>query len=251
MNILICNDDGYQAKGISVLVEVAKQHGNVRVIAPDRNRTASSHSLTLHKPLNVGQADNGFYYINGTPTDCVHVAFSIFDNFRPDWVFSGINHGANMGDDVLYSGTVASATQGYLMGIPSVAFSLNDKTDRYWDTAKIVADKLIAHIVSLKLNGPILWNVNIPRVPPSKLKGVKTVMLGRRCHDESVITAKNPYGETIYWVGVVSEPDCSNNDDSDFVVNNHGYVTITPLTVDLTQYSKLQEVSDLFDHLKV
>ncbi|MCV2503886.1 MAG: 5'/3'-nucleotidase SurE, partial [Neisseriaceae bacterium] len=209
MNILICNDDGYQAKGIGILAEIASKYGEVRVVAPDRNRTAASHSLTLHKPLTIKQADNGFYYVSGTPTDCVHLALTVFDDFKPDWIFSGINHGANMGDDVLYSGTVASAMQGYLMGIPAIAFSLDDKDDNHWDTAKIAVEKVIEHVVHLKIDEPVLWNVNIPRVSPDELKGIKTVVLGQRYHNESVIKSQNPYGETIYSIGLINDANYS------------------------------------------
>ncbi|QRN41742.1 MAG: 5'/3'-nucleotidase SurE [Neisseriaceae bacterium] len=248
MNILICNDDGYQAKGIGVLAEVASKFGNVRVVAPDRNRTAASHSLTLHKPLTIRQAENGFYYVSGTPTDCVYLALCIFDDFKPDWIFSGINHGANMGDDVLYSGTVASAMQGYLMGIPAIAFSLDDKSNDYWKTAEKSVEKVIERAIQLPIQKPVLWNVNIPKVQPHQLRGVKTVVLGQRHRNDSVIKSKNPYNETIYWIGHISDANYLV-DNSDFVMNANGYVTITPLAVDLTNTSELKNVSIFFDDL--
>ncbi|MFH4354645.1 MAG: 5'/3'-nucleotidase SurE [Neisseriaceae bacterium] len=248
MNILICNDDGYQAKGLSVLAQAASKYGAIRVIAPDRNKTAASHSLTLHKPLALKQAENGFYYVNGTPTDCVHLALSLFDDFKPDWIFSGINHGVNLGEDVLYSGTVASATQGYLMGIPSIAFSLNDKTDRYWQTAYSAVDKIVRHLSSLGVRHPLLWNVNIPQVEPQELKGIKVVALGRREQGEGVIPTKNPQGETIYWMALQGK-EMDSVTVSDFSLNKEGYVTITPLTADRTAYAQLGKVAAIFDSL--
>lgn len=136
MNILINNDDGYQAEGLAILARVAAEFANVRVVAPERNRSGASSSLTLDRPLRIQEAANGFYFVDGTPTDCIHLAMHALPDFRPDWVFSGINHGANMGDDTLYSGTVAAATEAYLLGIPAVAFSLSDKSNRYWETAE-------------------------------------------------------------------------------------------------------------------
>ena len=246
MNILVCNDDGYHAKGLKVLADVASRYGCVRVIAPDRNKTASSHSLTLQRPLSLKQAENGFYYVNGTPTDCVQLALSLFDDFTPDWIFSGINHGVNMGEDVLYSGTVACTTQGYLLGIPSIAFSLDDKSNTYWATAEKAVESVIKILISQQWPTIPLWSVNIPRVQPEALKGIKSVPLGQRRHVKKVIDATNPYNEPVYWLGQLGEP-LLNGEETDFKANSEGYVTVTPLTIDRTDYHQLEALGKVFN----
>lgn len=250
MKVLICNDDGYQAKGISILAKVTAKFADIRVIAPDRNRTAASHSLTLHKPLVIKQAENGFYYSNGTPTDCVHLGLSLFEDFKPDWVFSGVNHGANLGDDVIYSGTVAAAMQGYMMGVPAVAFSLNDKTDQFWGVVEELLAPIIQHILSIKLTKPVLWNINFPACQLSEVKGIKALPLGNRYHNDGVITGHNPMGEPIYWVGLVSDPDFSDL-NTDFSANLQGYVTITPIMIDLTAKDELSSTGNVFQKLQL
>ncbi|PZO90879.1 MAG: 5'/3'-nucleotidase SurE [Haemophilus parainfluenzae] len=240
MNILLCNDDGYQAPGLKVLWEVAKEYGDTRVIAPDRNKSAASHSLTVHRPMVVKKGDNGFYYVNGTPTDCVHLAGVVFKDFKPDFVFSGINDGVNMGEDVLFSGTVGCATQGYLLGISSVAFSLRMQEGKKapWDTVRIALKDLIEKIIRLHIIRPILWNVNLPSVQPENLKGVRVVSLGSRKADQKPFVQVNPYGETVYWMGPMGRPKKSDH-DTDFSLNAQGYVTVTPLTTDRTDYQRL------------
>ncbi|TFV05100.1 5'/3'-nucleotidase SurE, partial [Bacillus stratosphericus] len=158
MNILICNDDGYLAPGIAVLARVAAEFANVRVVAPERDRSGVSNSLTLDRPLHIREAANGFYYVSGTPTDCIHLALHALPEFKPDLVLSGINNGANMGDDTLYSGTVAAATEAYLLGIPAVAFSLNDSGGRYWETAEKAAWTMLSHLLENAPLQPDLWN---------------------------------------------------------------------------------------------
>ncbi|MDO5687605.1 MAG: 5'/3'-nucleotidase SurE [Neisseria sp.] len=245
MNILICNDDGYQSYGIALLARIAAEFANVRVVAPDRDRSAVSNSLTLDRPMTIRQAANGFYYVNGTPTDCVHLALHVMEDFRPDWVFSGVNHGANMGDDTLYSGTVAAATEGYLLGVPSVAFSLDDKSNRYWDTAEKALFPLIRFITEYQPAAPCLWNVNIPRVAPDALQGVKVTRLGRRHHGQSVMAAKNPHGEPVYWIGAIGR-SANVGSGTDFLAAEEGFVTVTPLTVDLTDKEDLPHIATLF-----
>lgn len=173
MNILISNDDGYLAPGLAVLARVCAEFANVRVVAPERDRSGVSNSLTLDRPLQLKQAENGFYYVSGTPTDCIHVGQHALADFKPDLVLSGINNGANMGDDTLYSGTVAAATEAYLMGIPAIAFSLADSSGRYWETAEKAAWILLSYFLKHPISEPILWNINIPAVAPEDIQGIK------------------------------------------------------------------------------
>lgn len=242
MNILICNDDGYLAQGIRTLARVTAEFANVRVVAPERDRSAVSNSLTLDRPLSIRQADNGFYFVDGTPTDCVHLGLYAMPEFVPDMVFSGINHGANMGDDTLYSGTVAAATEAYLLGIPAVAFSLNDKSNRYFNTAEKVAWQVAKYFSEHPPLAPILWNINIPRVEPHELKGFKVARLGRRHHMQCIVPAENPRGKPVYWIGLPGEAqDCDTG--TDFADTAEGYVTVTPLSLDLTAYNQMGEVA--------
>lgn len=243
MNILISNDDGYQAEGLAILARVAAEFANVRVVAPERNRSGASSSLTLDRPLRIQEAANGFYFVDGTPTDCIHLAMHALPDFRPDWVFSGINHGANMGDDTLYSGTVAAATEAYLLGIPAVAFSLSDKSNRYWETAEQAVWKLLTHLFAApKPSTPVLWNVNIPAVPPENIQGMATVRLGRRHHHQCVEAARSPRGETVYWIGAAGEVS-DREQGTDFAQNEAGMITITPLSVDLSDYAGMNGAS--------
>ncbi|MDO4696218.1 MAG: 5'/3'-nucleotidase SurE [Neisseria sp.] len=240
MNILICNDDGYLAEGLAVLARVAGEFANVRVVAPERNRSGVSNSLTLDRPLGLRQAENGFYYVNGTPTDCIHIALHALPDFKPDLVLSGINHGPNMGDDTLYSGTVAAATEAYLLGIPAVALSLNDFAGRYWETAEYAAWKLVGYLVGQPLMRPVLWNVNIPSVAPGDIQGMKITRLGRRHHQQSVIPMRSPRGEEMYWIGPVG--DISDGiGGTDFAECEAGFITVTPLQIDLTAHDGLAD----------
>lgn len=242
MNILICNDDGYLAPGIAVLARVAAEFANVRVVAPERDRSGVSNSLTLDRPLHLREADNGFYYVSGTPTDCIHLALHALPEFKPGLVLSGINNGANMGDDTLYSGTVAAATEAYLLGIPAVAFSLNDFSGRYWATAEKAAWIMLSHLLKNPPEQPVLWNVNIPAVAPEDIQGCKITRLGRRHHVQSVVPARNPRGEAVYWIGPVG--DISDRETgTDFAESEAGYITVTPLQIDLTDYATMAGVA--------
>lgn len=242
MNILICNDDGYLAPGIAVLARVAAEFANVRVVAPERDRSGVSNSLTLDRPLHLREADNGFYYVSGTPTDCIHLALHALPEFKPGLVLSGINNGANMGDDTLYSGTVAAATEAYLLGIPAVAFSLNDFSGRYWATAEKAAWIMLSHLLKKPPEQPVLWNVNIPAVAPEDIQGCKITRLGRRHHVQSVVPARNPRGEAVYWIGPVG--DISDRETgTDFAESEAGYITVTPLQIDLTDYATMAGVA--------
>ncbi|NDU85264.1 MAG: 5'/3'-nucleotidase SurE [Ferrovum sp.] len=253
MKILLSNDDGYFSAGLAALAEALSALGEVTVVAPDAERSGASNSLTLDRPLTVRQAPNGFYRVNGTPTDCVHMAVTGLLDWQPDIVVSGINHGANMGDDTLYSGTVAAATEGYLLGIPSLAISLaygsacatESGTPRhipprpeYFVTAGRVAADLVRKIQHCPLEAPALINVNVPDCPYENLQGLKVTRLGRRHKAEPVISSTNPRGETIYWVGAAG-PAADAGEGTDFHAVATGWVSLTPLQVDLTHYPQL------------
>ena len=240
MRILVSNDDGYQAAGIVALYEALKDLGQVEVVAPEHNNSAKSNALTLNAPLYVHKASNGFRYVNGTPADCVHIALTGLLGYKPDLVVSGINNGANMGDDTIYSGTVGAAMEGYLMGIPAIAFSQVEKGWAHIDAAAARARALVlelshAHIVGSK---PWLLNVNIPNKPLEELGASKICRLGRRHAAERVITQQSPRGETMYWIGAAG-PAKDDAVDTDFYTTNQGQVSITPLQIDLTEYKEL------------
>ena len=240
MKILISNDDGYQAPGIVALYEALKDVAEVEVIAPEHNNSAKSNALTLHSPLYVHHASNGFRYVNGTPADCVHIALTGLLGYRPDLVISGINNGANMGDDTIYSGTVGAAMEGFLFGIPAIAFS---QVDRNWVHLTAAAQKardLILQMEQQHLIGhsPWLLNVNIPNLPFEQIGHVKLCRLGRRHAAEPVITQVSPRGETMYWIGAAGAAK-DEAEGTDFHATTHGYVSVTPLKVDLTDHDHL------------
>ena len=214
--------------------------GEVVVFAPERDRSGASNSLTLSRPLTVRKAPNGFHFVDGTPTDCVHVAVTGLLDGPPDLVVSGINDGANMGDDTIYSGTVAAATEGYLLGVPSMAFSLVDKGYAHLDTAMRVARELVVRQLADPWPEPVLLNVNIPSVPYEELKGFEVTRLGRRHHTEPVIPALNPRGETVYWIGKAG-PVADNGEGTDFHATAQGKVSISPLQIDLTSTAQLEK----------
>ncbi|MDO8385884.1 5'/3'-nucleotidase SurE [Polaromonas sp. YR568] len=247
MKILICNDDGYQASGIIALYEALKDIADVEVVAPEQNNSAKSNALTLHSPMYVQTAANGFRYINGTPADCVHIALTGLLGYRPDLVVSGINNGANMGDDTIYSGTVGAAMEGYLFGIPSIAFSQTEKGWAHIDVAGRRARDLVQQLMpSLEkiaegaqpTLAPWLLNVNIPNLPDAQLQGYKVCRLGRRHAAERVITQTSPRGETMYWIGGAGAAK-EEGEGTDFFATRHGFVSITPLQVDLTDHERL------------
>ena len=247
MKILICNDDGYQASGIIALHEALKTIADVEVVAPEQNNSAKSNALTLHSPMYVQTAANGFRYINGTPADCVHIALTGLLGYRPDLVVSGINNGANMGDDTIYSGTVGAAMEGYLFGIPAIAFSQTEKGWACIEAAAHRARDLVQQLMpSLEAVAegaaptmpPWLLNVNIPNLPDEQIKGVKVTRLGRRHAAERVITQTSPRGETMYWIGGAG-PAKEAGEGTDFHATAQGFVSITPLHVDLTEHERL------------
>ncbi|MEW4982463.1 MAG: 5'/3'-nucleotidase SurE [Cycloclasticus sp.] len=241
MHILLSNDDGYLAPGLSVLATKLSELARVTVVAPDRNRSASSNSLTLDMPLRVQQMDNGFFSVDGTPTDCVHLAMTGLLKEDPSIVFSGINNGENMGDDVLYSGTVAAATEGRFLGFPSVAISINASQPQYFETAAVIAAQLLKQLLVNELPQDTILNVNVPDLPLDQIKGLKATRLGQRHRSEPVIEARDPRNKKIYWVGPPGGQQDAG-EGTDFHAVEHGYVSITPLKIDLTNYQRLDEL---------
>lgn len=237
MKILISNDDGYLAPGLAALAEALAGIADIVVVAPDSNRSGASNSLSLDRPLTVQQAANGFYFVNGTPSDCVHVALTGMLDYRPDLVVSGINNGPNMGDDTLYSGTVAAATEGYLFGIPAMAFSQAEHGWTHLDTAARVARELVLRRYDA-LQQPYLLNVNIPNRPYAELAGVAATRLGRRHASEPVIRSLDPRGREIFWIG---PPGATRDagEGTDFYATARGQVSVTPLQIDLTHKTQL------------
>ena len=238
MRILLSNDDGYFAPGLAALAQALGTVAEVTVVAPERDRSGASNSLTLDRPLTLRQSPSGFHYVNGTPTDCVHLAVTGWLSQLPDMVVSGINHGANMGDDTIYSGTVAAATEGFLLGIPSIAVSLAGVTMGHYATAAQVALDLLQRYRKQPLAQPMLLNVNVPDLPYASLKGVQTTRLGKRHKAEPVVKAENPRGETLYWVGAAGAAQDAG-EGTDFHAVAQGWVSVTPLQVDLTHFEQL------------
>ena len=241
MRILISNDDGYFAPGLAILTEAVSKLAEVVVVAPERDRSGASNSLTLDRPLQVKRSHMGYYYVNGTPTDCVHLAVTGMLDYLPDMVISGINHGANMGDDTIYSGTVAAATEGFLLGIPSLAVSLASKQGGNYRSAARVACDLIERFQNNPIPSPILLNVNVPDVQFENLRGLEVTRLGRRHKAEGVVEAKTPRGESVYWIGAAGDAQDAG-EGTDFHAIAADRISVTPLQIDLTQYTNLEGV---------
>ena len=241
MRILLSNDDGYFAPGLAALAEVLRPLAEVTVVAPERDRSGASNSLTLDRPLLLRQASSGFFYVNGTPTDCVHLAVTGMLDYLPDMVISGVNQGANMGDDTIYSGTVAAATEGFLLGIPSLAISLADFRAANYETAARVTAELVQRFQDGGFAEPVLLNVNVPDRPYEALQGYEVTRLGKRHNAESVVKSVNPRGQTVYWVGAAG-PAQDAGAGTDFHAVAHGRVSITPLQIDLTRYNQIEGV---------
>jgi 5'-nucleotidase len=243
MRILVSNDDGYFSPGIVLLAERLARLGEVTVVAPERDRSGASNSLTLDRPLLVRRAANGFRYVNGTPTDCVHLALTGLVDPHPDLVVSGINFGANMGDDTIYSGTVAAATEGYLFGIPSIAVSLASKAGGHFETAAAIAVQMVERFGRAPIREPLLLNINVPDIPLAELGGVEVTRLGRRHKAEPVAQMKTPRGESAYWIGAAGgEQDAGPG--TDFYTVGAGRVSVTPLQIDLTLHPQLPLVRE-------
>jgi 5'/3'-nucleotidase len=241
MRILLSNDDGYFAPGIAILAETLSRLASITVVAPERDRSGASNSLTLDRPLSVRKSANGFQFVNGTPTDCVHLAVTGLLEEMPDMIISGINLGANMGDDTIYSGTVAAATEGYLLGIPSLAISLASKAGKHYDTAARVTLELVERFQKRPPGEPILLNVNIPDIAYEALKGFEVTRLGKRHKAEPTIRTQTPRNETVYWVGAAGkEQDAGPGTDFHAVAS--GCVSLTPLQMDLTHRQQIPAV---------
>lgn len=242
MRILLSNDDGYFAPGLLCLAGQLAAIADVVVVAPEQDRSGASNSLTLDRPLNLKRAESGFFYVNGTPTDCVHLAVTgMLEGQPPDMVISGINSGANMGDDTIYSGTVAAATEGFLLGIPSIAISLAGQKMQHYATAAQVAVELVRRFQCEKHARPWLLNVNVPDVAPADLQGYSVTRLGKRHKAEPVVKSTNPHGQPVYWVGAAGKAQDAG-EGTDFFAVASGRVSITPLQIDLTQYDQLDAV---------
>ncbi len=242
MRILLSNDDGYFAPGLEILAAVLTTIADVTVVAPERDRSGASNSLTLDRPLSLRHAPSGFYYVNGTPTDCVHLAVTGMLDHLPDMVVSGINLGANMGDDTIYSGTVAAATEGYLLGVPALAISLASKTGQHFETAARVAKELVERFQHGEFGQPLLLNVNVPDVPYASLKGLQVTRLGKRHKAEPVVRQQTPRNDTVYWVGAAGAAQDAG-EGTDFHAVAHHYTSLTPLQMDLTHTAQIAALS--------
>jgi 5'-nucleotidase len=243
MKILISNDDGYRAPGIEALASALAPIAEITVVAPESNRSGSSNSLTLDRPLRVFRSPGGIYSVNGTPSDCVHVALTGLLAEKPDLIVSGINQGQNMGDDTLYSGTVAAATEGYLFGIPAIAFSQVEHGWAHLDSAARVARDIVERKLDA-LGSPFLLNVNIPNLPFDALAGIKATRLGKRHQSEPVIRSADPHGNEIFWIGPAGRAK-DDGEGTDFRAVAQGYISITPLQIDLTHTAMLDPLRSL------
>ena len=241
MRILLSNDDGYFAPGLFALYEALRDLAEIVVVAPEQNRSGASNSLTLDRPLSLRTAANGFYFVNGTPTDCVHLAVTGMLDPLPDMIVSGINLGANMGDDTIYSGTVAAATEGFLLGIPSIAVSLTSFEGKHFSTAGRVARELVERFIRNPMHDPVLLNVNVPDVPHDQLAGMEVTRLGKRHKAEPVFRMQSPRRETVYWIGAAGGAQDAGP-GTDFNAVERGAVSVTPLQIDLTHVAQLPAI---------
>lgn len=243
MKILVSNDDGVQSMGIGILTNELSKVASVEVMAPDRNRSGASNSLTLSRPLRVRQLINGYYSVEGTPTDCVHLALTGFFEFTFDMVVSGINEGANLGDDILYSGTVAAAMEGRYLGLPAIAISLVGENPQYYETAALIAKQLVLQLATNPLPLKTILNVNVPDLPFDKIRGIEVTRLGTRHCAKPIVKEYDPRGHSIYWVGP-SGPEADAGPGTDFFAVNQGCVSMTPLQLDLTHYKVFDQLAE-------
>ena len=249
MHILLSNDDGYLAPGLKILADCLSRQAQVTVVAPDRNRSAASNSLTLQRPIRAQLAENQFYKVDGTPTDCVHLAVTgLLKKSLPDMVISGPNDGPNMGDDVLYSGTVAAATEGRHLGLPAIAVSMSSYEPRYYESACCAVERLLAQLTQSMLPADSILNVNVPDMPWQDIKGFKATRLGARHKSSGVIEQKDPRGIPVYWVGPPGDAQDAG-EGTDFHAVRNGYISVTPLQIDLTRYDSLPQLTDWLNTL--
>ena len=248
MRILVSNDDGVLAPGIHILAKELAKVAEVDVMAPDRNRSGASNSLTLSHPLRVRKLDSGYYSVDGTPTDCVHLALTGFLDQHVDMVVSGINEGANLGDDILYSGTVAAAMEGRFLGLPAIAISMVGLDIQHFDTAAVLARQLVLKLLTSPLPMQTILNVNVPDLPMNEIKGIEVTRLGKRHCAEPVVKTQDPKGRPIFWVGPPGmEADAGPG--TDFYAINQNCISITPLHLDMTHYKVFEQVSTWMDGL--
>jgi 5'-nucleotidase len=246
MRLLISNDDGVSAPGIRALVNELTTIGEIHVMAPDRNRSGASNSLTLSRPLRVKQLDNGHYSVEGTPTDCVHLALTGFFDPIADVVISGINDGANLGDDIIYSGTVAAAMEGRYLGLPAIAVSMVGENIKHYDTAAIIVRQLLSNLKSNQFPSQTILNINVPDLPLDKIKGLEVTRLGKRHSAESLIKEYDPRGRLMYWIGPPGAA-ADAGPGTDFHAVSQHCVSITPLHLDMTHYKTFEQVSTWAD----
>lgn len=242
MRLLLSNDDGYQAEGLATLALALADLADITIVAPDRNQSGVSHALTLDMPLRAGRTRDGIYYVSGTPTDCVHLAITGLLEHEPDMVIAGINHGANLGDDVLYSGTVAAAVEGRFLGLPAIAISLTGD-HRHFDTAGQAIRSLFEHLAKTALPAQTVLNINVPDIPWQELRGFQATRLGYRHRAEPVVESTDPKGRPIYWVGAPGKGQDAGP-GTDFHAIENGFVSVTPLHFDLTRHSALPALGD-------
>lgn len=248
MRLLISNDDGIAALGIQALADELSTIADIDVMAPDRNRSGASNSLTLSRPLSVRQLNDSYYSVEGTPTDCVHLALTGFFDKTFDMVVSGINQGANLGDDILYSGTVAAAMEGRYLGLPSIAVSMVGDHIQHYKTAAVMTRQLVLQLKKNPLPSQTILNVNVPDLPLSKIQGIQITRLGARHKAEPMVKEYDPRGRTIYWVGCPGE-EADAGPGTDFYAINQGYISITPLHLDMTHYKMFDHLSRWIDDL--
>jgi len=248
MKILISNDDGYLAEGLQAMWLALKDIAEIHVVAPDRNRSGVSNALTLDAPIRATESENGFIRVDGTPTDCVHLAITGLLDEEPDMVVAGINAGANLGDDVIYSGTVAAAIEGRFLGLPAMAVSLVGDVGRHYCSAAQIAKQLLLHMQKQPLAPDVILNVNVPDLALTDIRGIKVTRLGSRHKSEPVVRMLDPRGKPVYWVGPVgAEQDAGPGTDFHAIAN--GYVSVTPIQVDLTRHQALQSTAEWLENM--
>lgn len=243
MRVLISNDDGVHAPGINILAKELASVVHIEVVAPDRNRSGASNSLSLTRPIKIAQLENKYYSVEGTPTDCVHLALTgFFTEPVFDMVVSGINDGANLGDDILYSGTVAAAMEGRYLGLPAIAISMAGDNIQHYRTGALIAKQLVAQLSTHSLPSQTILNVNVPDLPIEQIKGLQVTRLGTRHGAEPIVKDCDPRGHTIYWIGLPGK-EADAGPGTDFCAINEGYVSITPLHLDMTNYKMFEQLS--------